>query len=107
MVGFSSEPDHQSHSQPQFGGAKFHFGQVYMTAGARDSVEQGKMLELLDRHIVGDWGDMCEEDKVANDQALQHGGRLFSSYDLSDNLKVYIITEADRSITTILLPPEY
>jgi hypothetical protein len=62
---------------------------------------------LLQRHASGDWGDVCEEDRVANNDALQYGDRLLSSYAISENIKIWVITEYDRSVTTILLPSEY
>jgi len=61
---------------------------------------------LLARHMMGDWGDMSKDDKDTNDQALVSGDRLFSSY-ITSKGKVWIITEADRSVTTALLPSEY
>lgn len=64
-------------------------------------------VTLLQRHVRGDWGDLEPEDIQANVDALQTGARLFSSYVLSDNLKVWVITEADRSVTTLLLPEDY
>jgi hypothetical protein len=62
---------------------------------------------LLQRHASGDWGDLCTEDTQANNDALQYGDRLLSSYVISESCKVWIITEWDRSVTTILLPSEY
>lgn len=62
--------------------------------------------ELLARHQSGDWGDLCREDWKMNDHDLREGGRLFSAYDTPAG-RVWIITEADRSVTTILLPHEY
>jgi hypothetical protein len=55
----------------------------------------------------GDWGDLDEEDKRENEFSLQHGFRIFSSYILSSGDKLWVITEADRSVTTLLLPDEY
>lgn len=63
-------------------------------------------ISLLSRHQRGDWGDMDEEDKQANNLAAEQGSRVMSSY-LFDTVKLWVITEADRSITTILLPEEY
>jgi hypothetical protein len=63
-------------------------------------------LALLSRHQRGDWGDLCKEDKQTNEQALATGERIFSSYQLA-TAKFWVITEADRSVTTILLPEEY
>lgn len=71
---------------------------------------------LYSRHWQGDWGDLCDEDKQANEDGLLNGGRLFSSYDISEELKkklrtheekIWIITESDRSCTTILFPSDY
>jgi hypothetical protein len=64
-------------------------------------------LPYLSQHARGEWGDLCTEDALANDQALEGGGRLFSAYKLRDGTKIWIITEADRSSTCILLPEEY
>ena len=61
---------------------------------------------LLYRHSTGDWGDLCSDDKDLNNQALVSGGRLFSSY-MTTKGKVWVITEADGSVTTVLLPDEY
>ena len=65
------------------------------------------VLTALCRHLGGDWGDVCDEDGMTNDSALQCGARLFSVYHAEDGTKFWIITEWDRSITTILLPSEY
>jgi len=61
----------------------------------------------LRRHADGDWGDLCKEDKTSNDRALRDGSRLFSSYEFPSRGKLWIITEADRSATTFLLPEDY
>jgi hypothetical protein len=64
-------------------------------------------LLLLTRHHHGDWGELSEQDLQANEDALRHGDRLLSAYHLRNNIKIWIITEADRSSTCILLPSEY
>ncbi|MFD2112545.1 hypothetical protein [Thiorhodococcus fuscus] len=64
-------------------------------------------MSLLQRHVQGDWGDLTTEDFEANRLALREGFRLLSSYRISDGVKVWIITEADRSVTTVLLPEDY
>ena len=64
-------------------------------------------LTLLRRHATGDWGDLCAEDIAANRLALAIGARILSAYTLSDETKVWVITEADRSVTTLLLPSDY
>jgi hypothetical protein len=61
----------------------------------------------VSRHLTGDWGDLEVEDKVENELSLREGFRLLSAYHLPDGTKVWIITEADRSVTTVLLPDEY
>ena len=64
-------------------------------------------LEFLSRHLRGDWGDLCPEDKTENELSLKYGLRLLSSYPITGRGKLWIITEADRSLTTLLLPEEY
>lgn len=84
-----------------------HIGlQVYATPGALREFELPFILGCLARHRRADWGDACEADKKANDEALAHGGRLLSVYTLGD-LRLWIIEEADRSSTTALLPEDY
>jgi len=85
----------------------FPHGNVVATPGALGLNEQGlNLLAYLYRHLTGDWGDLCEEDKAENQFSLQHGFRLLSSYNTPFG-KLWIITEADRSATTFLLPDEY
>jgi hypothetical protein len=87
----------------------FSPGQIVATPGALALLEQAKKspLEFLSRHLRGDWGDLCEEDKTENELSLKYGLRLLSSYPFSQTEKLWIITEADRSVTTLLLPEEY
>jgi len=89
--------------------AKFDMGLVYATPGALEAFETAdeSSLVYLMRHVSGDWGTVCEEDRAANEFSLENGLRLFSVYHLVDGTKIWIITEADRSVTTILLPSEY
>ena len=89
--------------------AKFPFGQLVATPGALDALERTGQspLEFLGRHASGDWGEVCEADKKENDFSVRNGFRLLSAYRLRDGTKLWIITEADRSATTILLPEEY
>ena len=63
--------------------------------------------EFLHRHVVGDWGDLDGDDRAENELSVQEGFRILSAYHLRDGTKIWIITEADRSSTTILLPEEY
>lgn len=86
----------------------FGLGQVVATPGAIEAMEKLNITPwyLLSRHQHGDWGDLDTEDWRANNRALQTGERLFSAY-IVQNTKFWVITEADRSATTILLPAEY
>lgn len=89
------------------GRPKFQLGGTYSTPGALKALTAEEMQRFMSRHHRGDWGDLDEEDKQTNDQALIDGGRLFSAYHSATGIKVWIITEADRSATTVLLPSEY
>ena len=86
---------------------KFPLGKVVATPNALQQVPETEILTALNRHAQGDWGDMPEEDQKTNDRALKDGGRLFSAYTSSTKVKFWIITEWDRSATTILLPEDY
>ena len=85
---------------------RFSLGQTVITANASLQLATEEVLTALKRHASGDWGDLCPEDSLANNEALQHGGRLFSAYG-QGNSRFWIITEADRSVTTVLLPNDY
>ena len=90
--------------------ARFSPGQVVMTAGVDELVRQGRLnpTPYLRRHLHGEWGDLDDSDRRQNDAALKSGeDRLFSSYQVTRDLKLWIITEWDRSVTTLLLPSEY
>ena len=97
----------QTNNQPDQPIAKFWAGQFFATKGARQEIGFEEILMALNRHKSGDWGDVCPEDWQANETALQDGGRLFSVYHDQNGTKFWIITEADRSITTVLMPDEY
>jgi hypothetical protein len=88
---------------------RFPLGRTVATPGALDALKTNDQtpLEFLLRHLGGDWGDLDAEDKERNEEAIQDGSRIFSAYNLSDGTRIYVITEADRSATTILLPDEY
>lgn len=87
----------------------FDLGQLVSTPGALAAFDKtgDDPLIFLARHLAGDWGDVCEEDARANNDAVEDGFRILSSYKLSDDTKIWIITERDRSVTTLLLPEEY
>ncbi len=86
---------------------KFSLGQIVITRGAQAAIPNDEVLAALKRHAAGDWGKLDSEDWAANEQALRTGGRLLSVYFSAANVKFYLITEHDRSVTTILLPSEY
>lgn len=85
----------------------FPLGSVVITATANECLNQTEIQSAIRRHINGDWGNLDSDDTNANESALKHGGRILSSYISSDETKFWIITEADRSSTTILLPEDY
>lgn len=93
---------------------KFHLGQIVATPGAIEALDRNNSvgLEFIRRHVMGDWGFVDEEDKKANDRAVENGDRILSAYFLSDETKLWVITEAvndrgHRAATTLLLPEEY
>ena len=88
---------------------RFSLGQVVATPGILAAAETARddVQKYLSQHAKGEWGESCREDRQANDDAVSNGGRLFSVYRMIDQTKIWIITEADRSVTTILLPEEY
>lgn len=87
----------------------FSLGNLVSTPGALEALTRNGFnpFQILERHITGDWGDLPEADKQENDVSLDLRLRILSAYTLPDQTKVWIITEADRSATTILLPDEY
>ena len=88
------------------GAHRFPLGQVAITGNATLRLSTEEVLTALRRHAAGDWGDLCPEDMLANDSALEHLGRLLSAYGEGQH-RFWIITEADHSVTTILLPEDY
>lgn len=88
---------------------RFSLGQIVATPGALKALDESgeSALEFLHRHASGDWGELDEEDKRENELSLAQGFRLLSAYRLRNDEKLWIITEADRSVTTLLLPDEY
>ena len=85
----------------------FKHGHIVATLGAMALTENGvDLLEYLHRHLQGDWGDLDEHDRAENDFSVENGFRILSAYNTPEG-KLWIITEADRSVTTLLLPSEY
>ena len=92
----------------------FPLGRTVMTTNLQRQLQeddpehwQEKLRGFIDRHVSGDWGDLDEEDQRENQLSLERGHRIFSAYITSSGIKLYIITEADRSYTTALLPQDY
>jgi hypothetical protein len=88
-------------------GTKFPLGNLVATPGALEAIPELEIQEALNRHASGDWGNLDASDKRANELALLKGTRLLSAYETKQNIRFWIITEWDRSVTTILLPQEY
>jgi len=86
---------------------RFSLGKLVATPAALAAVSPAEITRAIDRHHSGDWGDVCPEDHAANERALIEETRLFSVYHTSSGVKFWIITEADRSVTTCLLPGDY
>ena len=93
---------------------KFNLGQIVATPGSLEALQESGQTpgDFLSRHVRGDWGEVCGEDKLANDQSLIDGSRLLSAYRTLKGAKLWIITEAiddhgHRAATTLLLPNEY
>lgn len=89
--------------------AKFSLGRVVATPGALTALQESseEFSSYLRRHNGGDWGELDEHDRKENEFSLEHGFRILSAYKLRNDVTVWIITEADRSSTTILLNEEY
>lgn len=98
MVGFARTPERKVH---------FKLGQVVITASAREVLTNKDVLAALRRHASGDWGEVDEDDRKENELSLRRGFRLLSVYRSASGRKFWIITEADRSATTVLLPEDY
>lgn len=86
---------------------KFPLGRTVATQGVNEEISQEEIQLALTRHVLGDWGNLCDEDKQLNEDALVNDTRLVSKYQTSDGVDFLVITEWDRSMTTVLLPSEY
>ena len=87
-------------------GGRFPLGLIVVTRKAADRLTPVEIARGLDRHTAGDWGDLSPEDIAENELALREGFRLLSAYGQGDH-RFWVITEADRSVTTVLLPDDY
>ena len=86
---------------------KLPLGRIVATPAALGTVSQPDIVAALRRHAVGDWGDVTPDDRAANDDALRSGERLLSVYQSATGSTFWVLTEADRSVTTVLLPDDY
>lgn len=95
--------------QAMFKASLFQLGRVVATPGALELLDIAGVdgYTLVRRHQTGDWGSLCDEDAEQNKLALESGARILSSYEVVDGSRIWIITEADRQVTTLLLPSEY
>ena len=109
MGEFESKTNGESNRQEEQIKPLFQLGKLVGTPGALDAMENAKQspFELLARHVTGDWGDLDDEDKKENELSVKEGFRILSAYKIETGVKVWVITEWDRSMTTILLPEDY
>lgn len=89
------------------GSVKVPLGRIVATPAALGTVSQPDIVAALRRHASGDWGDVDADDRAANDDALKSGERLLSVYQSATGTTFWVLTEADRSVTTVLLPDDY
>lgn len=88
-------------------GERFSPGRMFATPLALERVTHDDIANAMRRHLAGDWGDLDDDDKAENDKAVLDGCRIVSSYRAASGERFWILTEADRSVTTVLLPEEY
>ena len=94
-------------SVPSNRATRFELGRKAITPGVNAQLHPIEILRALDRHASGDWGELCPDDQQTNEDAIKNGTRLFSAYRSTKGVRFWVITEADRSATTVLLPEEY
>ena len=101
------QTESNTNQRPSF--ARFQLGQTYITPGAEEALMIAGQtgIEFLRRHMSQDWGELSDEDVRENELSVKEGFRLLSAYRTAKGQKLWIITEADRASTTILLPSEY
>ena len=85
----------------------FELGRLLITPSAQETIDPADVFDAIQRHAVGDWGDLDDEDKAENELSVREGYRLLSAYTGRKGVKFWVITEADRSATTVLLPSDY
>jgi len=87
--------------------AKFRLGKIISTPNALNRLTQNAILRAIGRHQAGDWGDVDEHDRLQNELSLKQGCRLCSVYHAANGIKFWLITEANRASTTLLMPEDY
>jgi hypothetical protein len=85
----------------------FELGTLLITSNAQSRLDPAGVLEAIHRHSIGDWGELDDEDRMENELSLREGFRILSAYTDRNGTRFWIITEADRSATTVLLPEDY
>lgn len=90
-------------------GPRFTLGRLVATPGALDALDEASQspMVFISRHVTGDWGEVGKEDAAENELSIREGFRILSAYRTTKDVRLWVITEADRSATTILLPEEY
>jgi len=86
---------------------KFNLGRIVITPAALESIPADDICNSINRHVCGDWGDLDANDRKENEVVLHTGARLLSVYNTASGAKCYVLTEACRTVTTILLPADY
>jgi hypothetical protein len=86
---------------------KFVLGELVITPAALQAVPAEEIYRGIDRHVCGDWGEVSDADRVENEFALRHGLRLLSVYEMQSGVRFWVLTEGDRTATTVLLPGDY
>ena len=87
--------------------AKFRLGKIVSTPNALERLTQDDILRAIGRHQAGDWGDVNDDDRAKNELSLNQGLRLWSVYHAANGVKFWLITEGNRSVTTVLSPEDY
>jgi hypothetical protein len=105
--GFVLWKSHMSNMRPPGASPVLPLGRLVVTSGAFGSLSANDINAAVDRHARGDWGELDEAARKQNDELVKRGGTVASIYLGSNGVKFYVLTEADRSVTTVLLPMEY
>jgi hypothetical protein len=87
--------------------AVMRLGRIVSTPNALQSLTAEDIATAIQRHQAGDWGNLTDDDRMSNDRALVQGTRIVSAYNAANGTRFWVITEADRSVTTVLLPEDY